>query len=123
LAHFRIALTAKCEHFVGCFRSFDADTKELNDARSNAEKAADKSVIDFTRIGKPKSAIMGVYNQKGPTGEHPADLHNGKSSLFANFAVVNHPQQQHRRLRASPGAAAAPGSSSSSSASSSSSSS
>jgi hypothetical protein len=28
LAQFRIALTAKCEHFVDCIRSFDADTKE-----------------------------------------------------------------------------------------------
>jgi hypothetical protein len=63
LAQFRIALTAKCEHFVDCFRSFDADAKELKDARSNAEKAADKSVIDYKRIGKPKSAIMGIYNQ------------------------------------------------------------
>jgi hypothetical protein len=64
LAQFRIALTAKCEHFVDCFRSFDTDTKELKDARSSSEKAADKSVIDYTRIGKLKSVIMGVLQSK-----------------------------------------------------------
>jgi hypothetical protein len=98
-------LTAKCEHFVDCFRSFDADTKVLKDARSSSEKAADKSVIDYMRIGKPKSAVMGVYNEKRkygiisePTaGEHPADLHSGNSGLFANSAVVHHTQQQQRR--------------------------
>jgi hypothetical protein len=61
LQQLRIALTAR----------FDEDTVKLKSARSREEVTADKSVITYKRIGKLKTALLGVYNVKRKYGDIP----------------------------------------------------
>jgi hypothetical protein len=95
LQQLRIALTAKCGHFIECFRRFDTDTVTLKAARSSEEVTADKQVITYKRIGKLKTALVGVYNTKRKYGEIP-EPQSGKypvkdgEGIFAMRASVHH---------------------------------
>jgi hypothetical protein len=71
LQQLRIALTARCGHFVECFRRFDEDTAAPKAARSDAEATADKQVATYKRIGKLKTSIMATYNEKRKYGVIP----------------------------------------------------
>jgi hypothetical protein len=70
LQQLRIALTARCGHFIECFRRFDEETAALKAARTEAEVTADKQVITYKRVGRLKTSIMATYNEKRKYGLH-----------------------------------------------------
>jgi hypothetical protein len=116
LQQLRTALTARCGHFVKCFRRFDEDTATLKAARSTTEVTADKQVITYKRIGKLKTSIMATYNEKRKYGIIPEPHSCGSypvadtNGIFANAAVVHHSPTQPDVAAPAPAPAPAPSS-------------
>jgi hypothetical protein len=115
LQQLRIALTAKCGHFIEGFRRFDTDTVTLKAARTSAEVTADKQVVTYKRIGKLKTSLMATYNEKRKYGVIP-EPQIGKypvkegDGIFAMRATVHHSSTPP--AAATPAPAPAPASSS-----------
>jgi hypothetical protein len=72
LQQLRIALTAKCGHFVECFRRFDEDSATLKAARTDAGVTADKQVVTYKRLGYlQREAQVWSHSRQSRTAAEP----------------------------------------------------
>jgi hypothetical protein len=95
LQQLRIALTARCGHFIECFRLFDEETVKLKNARTDAEVTSDKQVITYPRLQRLKLEFQRTYNQKLKYGEIPEPV-DGQYPINEGSAIFAHSVSVHR---------------------------